>query len=115
MEEILYIMVLWPESQMLMEEDWFDECILDQDSSADYLVPIDRYKQWKMKEELIANQDKMDTVAVSNMKSEILSCAIKILKDCRTMIESMEQHDQIPEEWENNSIIDDINEFLDMV
>lgn len=46
-----YIPVLWPESQELMEQDWFDECLLDVDckfseaSSSTYLVPINRYLQ----------------------------------------------------------------------
>lgn len=47
-----YILVLWPESQMLMEEFWFNECILYQafdnqehlDSA--YFVPEERYNQW---------------------------------------------------------------------
>lgn len=47
-----YVPVLWPESQELMELDWFSECILDVDykvseaSSSTYLVPINRYLQF---------------------------------------------------------------------
>lgn len=47
-----YVLVLWPDSQMLMEEDWFDECILmnddnhlDEIGSSAYFVPEYRYYQ----------------------------------------------------------------------
>jgi hypothetical protein len=42
MEE--YVLVRWAESQHLMEQEWFDECILaiDIESSA-YFVPKERY------------------------------------------------------------------------
>ena len=47
-----YIIVVWPESQMLMEQDWFqDECHLINDDkgierygSSAYFVPEDRIK-----------------------------------------------------------------------
>lgn len=46
-----YVIVTWPESQELMDEDWFDECILineepllNQVGSAAYFVPISRLK-----------------------------------------------------------------------
>lgn len=45
-----YILVTWPESQMLMEQDWFDECILMNDvnhlddvGSSAYFVPEERF------------------------------------------------------------------------
>jgi hypothetical protein len=45
-----YKLITWPESQILMEMDWFDECILmndenhlDEMGSSAYFVPIDRY------------------------------------------------------------------------
>ena len=45
-----YILVTWPESQLLMEKDWFDECILMNDEnhldnigSSAYFVPEERY------------------------------------------------------------------------
>jgi hypothetical protein len=45
-----YVIVLWPESQELMQEDWFNECILvpceykdDWLQSSAYFVPEDRY------------------------------------------------------------------------
>jgi len=45
-----YVIVLWPESQELMEEDWFNECILvsseykdDWLRSSAYFVPEGRY------------------------------------------------------------------------
>jgi hypothetical protein len=41
-----YVLVLWPESQMLMEEDWFyDEAILsngDEHGSSAYFIPESR-------------------------------------------------------------------------
>jgi hypothetical protein len=47
----IYVLIGWPESQFLMEYDWFDECILMNDEthletvgSSAYFVPIDRYK-----------------------------------------------------------------------
>lgn len=48
-----YIPIAWPESQKLMELDWFNECILDIESkifdrsSSTYLVPISRYLEFK--------------------------------------------------------------------
>ena len=48
--ENLYVLVTWPESQELMDKDWFDECILMNDSdhlddigSSAYFVPYDKY------------------------------------------------------------------------
>jgi len=45
-----YVLVTWPESQMLMEYDWFDQCILINDEkhleiygSSAYLVPEHLY------------------------------------------------------------------------
>ena len=48
MEDNTYILVQWPESQILMEEEWFEECILCNDKleeigSSAYFVPYDRY------------------------------------------------------------------------
>ena len=55
----IYVLVTWPESQQLMEQDWFDEeAILMNDEnpleeigSASYFVPIERYEDhfgiWK--------------------------------------------------------------------
>jgi hypothetical protein len=47
-----YVIITWPDSQMLMEQEWFDECILMNDEkhlnnigSSAYFVPIDRYKE----------------------------------------------------------------------
>lgn len=47
-----YILVCWPESQMLMEEVWFDECILMNDEnhlqeigSSAYFVPENRLNE----------------------------------------------------------------------
>jgi len=40
-----YVLVLWPESQDLMEEDWFeDEAVLDVDNEvgSSYFVPLHR-------------------------------------------------------------------------
>lgn len=38
-----YIRVDWPEVQELMEEDWFeDEAVLDINKSQSYLIPINR-------------------------------------------------------------------------
>ena len=39
-----YVLVRWPESQHLMEQEWFDECVLaiSIESSA-YFVPEERY------------------------------------------------------------------------
>lgn len=50
MEELdVYVLVKWPESQLLMEEEWFNECILAQDieghtevGSSAYFVPANR-------------------------------------------------------------------------
>jgi len=45
-----YILITWPESQALVEQEWFDECILMNDEKhlsdigpAAYFVPEDRY------------------------------------------------------------------------
>ena len=45
-----YIVVTWPDSQAIMDEDWFDECHLINDDmglekfgSSAYFVPEDRY------------------------------------------------------------------------
>lgn len=45
-----YILVTWPESQMLMEYEWFDECMLmnddnhlDEVGSSAYFVPEERF------------------------------------------------------------------------
>ncbi len=45
-----YVLVCWPESQMLMGMEWFNECILMNDidhlaeiGSSAYFVPADRY------------------------------------------------------------------------
>lgn len=44
-----YVLVQWPESQLLMDQIWFDECILMNDEnhleeigSAAYFVPKER-------------------------------------------------------------------------
>ena len=49
-----YVLVCWPESQLLMDEEWFwDECILMNDmehladiGSSAYFVPEDRYLEY---------------------------------------------------------------------
>lgn len=48
-----YVLVTWPESQMLMEEKWFDECILAQEidghpevGSSAYFVPVERFAEF---------------------------------------------------------------------
>jgi hypothetical protein len=49
-----YVLVTWPESQMLMEEEWFDtECILMNDEnhleeigSSAFFVPQERYEEF---------------------------------------------------------------------
>ena len=50
-----YILVCWPESQMLMEEEWFDECILMNDEnhlqeigSSAYFVPENRLNKLQL-------------------------------------------------------------------
>jgi hypothetical protein len=56
MEE--YILVRWPESQMLMEYDWFEsECILmndedflDEIGSSAYFVPLLRWESFIKKQ-----------------------------------------------------------------
>lgn len=47
-----YILVRWAESQILMEQEWFDECILMNDEnhlqeigSSAYFVPENRYNE----------------------------------------------------------------------
>jgi len=49
----IYVLVTWPRSQMLMEEDWFDECILMNDENhleevgpQAFFVPVDRYRDF---------------------------------------------------------------------
>lgn len=38
-----YILVTWPESQELMEEEWFqEEAVLHPDLSSAYFIPEDR-------------------------------------------------------------------------
>lgn len=58
MEEVTtYVLVSWPESQILMEYDWFDECILMNDEnhldnvgSSAYFVPFERWNElWQIK------------------------------------------------------------------
>ena len=51
MEE--YILITWPESQNLMEQEWFKECILMNDPDhldnlgyQAYFVPKDRFKEF---------------------------------------------------------------------
>ena len=46
-----YVIITWPESQELMDEEWFDECVLinqepllDQVGSLAYFVPKSRIK-----------------------------------------------------------------------
>jgi len=48
-----YVLVTWPQSQVLMEEDWFDECILMNDENyledvgpQAFFVPEERYNQF---------------------------------------------------------------------
>lgn len=48
-----YILLQWPESQEIMEESWFNECILGQDidghdevGSSAYFVPSERYTKF---------------------------------------------------------------------
>lgn len=47
-----FVLVTWPESQLILEEDWIDECILMNDEnhldsygSSAYFVPTYRYKE----------------------------------------------------------------------
>lgn len=47
-----YVLVTWPESQMLMEYEWFSECILmnddnhlDEFGSSAYFVPKHLYEK----------------------------------------------------------------------
>ena len=51
-----YQLVSWPEIQSLMEEKWFDECILMNDEnhlndigSSAYFVPVNRFNEFKNK------------------------------------------------------------------
>ena len=51
-----YVLITWPESQMLMEEEWFDECILMNDEnhlenigSSAFFVPEERYSEFSSK------------------------------------------------------------------
>lgn len=48
-----YVLVCWTESQILMEQEWFDECILMNDEnhlqeigSSAYFVPKNRYNDF---------------------------------------------------------------------
>ena len=52
MENKNYVLVMWPQSQLLMEKDWFDECILMNDEnhleeigSSAYFVPEERMQE----------------------------------------------------------------------
>ena len=47
-----YVLITWPNSQTLMEKEWFNECILmndenhlDQIGSSAYFVPEERIKE----------------------------------------------------------------------
>jgi hypothetical protein len=42
-EIMKYILVEWPDSQMLMEEEWFNKCYLSDDSA--YFVPENRWEE----------------------------------------------------------------------
>lgn len=53
MEKDTYVVVQWPDIQELMDENWFEECILINDEqglerygSSAYFVPIEKYKQF---------------------------------------------------------------------
>lgn len=50
--ETIFVVVAWPESQQLMEQDWFDECTLinngkalEEFGSSAYLVPDERARE----------------------------------------------------------------------
>lgn len=50
-----YVLVCWPESQILMEQEWFDECILMNDEnhlqeigSSAYFVPENKYNELQL-------------------------------------------------------------------
>lgn len=44
-EDSMYILVMWPEVQELMDEDWFvDEAILSINHDSSYFIPIKRLK-----------------------------------------------------------------------
>jgi hypothetical protein len=57
MNDTTYVLVLWPESQELMEKEWFNECILMNDEnhladigSSAYFVPFERWNElWQIK------------------------------------------------------------------
>jgi len=52
-----YILIQWPDSQMIMEEPWFNECLLANPNSQEtewigssaYFVPIEYYKKYSEK------------------------------------------------------------------
>lgn len=42
-----FILVQWPDSQILMEQEWFDDCVLDAEGrygSSAYFVPLHLFK-----------------------------------------------------------------------
>ncbi len=42
-----FILVQWPDSQILMEQEWFDSCVLDTEGiygSSAYFVPENLFK-----------------------------------------------------------------------
>ena len=50
-----YVLVYWSESQILMEQEWFDECILMNDEnhlqeigSSAYFIPENRYNELQL-------------------------------------------------------------------
>lgn len=47
----LYVLVLWPESQIFMDEDWFDKetslADCDKFGSSAYFIPIERIKDYE--------------------------------------------------------------------
>lgn len=51
----LYVLVMWPESQLLMEQSWFNKCILAQDiegyeiqvGPSAYFVPVEYFNKLK--------------------------------------------------------------------
>jgi hypothetical protein len=45
-----YVLVMWPDSQEFMEEEWFDEeAVLHPDESSAYFIPKERLEEYDQK------------------------------------------------------------------
>lgn len=56
-----YFLLTWPESQVVMEQPWFNECQLAQEPDASYFVPVKHEDEVQL---LLMEQDRMARIAL---------------------------------------------------